>query len=86
MDHVIPLVPVCQWVVLFPTPLRYLFATHPPLRPPVLQVIHRAIYTFLITQAGLTHSQAQTGAVTLIQRVGSGANLNIHPFALFQTA
>ena len=45
---------------------------------PVLQVINRAISTFLIKQAGLTHEQAQTGAVTLIQRFGSAANLNIH--------
>jgi hypothetical protein len=44
----------------------------------VLQVIHRALSTFVITQAGLTHAQAQTGAVTLIQRFGSAANLNIH--------
>jgi hypothetical protein len=32
----------------------------------------------VIHQAGLTHAQAQTGAVTLIQRFGSAANLNIH--------
>jgi Putative transposase len=31
---------------------------------------------FVIHQAGLTH--AQTGAVTLIQRFGSAAKLNIH--------
>ncbi len=78
VDHVIPRVPVRQWVVSFPIPLRYLFATHPHLLSPVLQVIHRALSTFVITQAGLTHAQAQTGAVTLIQRFGSAANLNIH--------
>jgi hypothetical protein len=44
----------------------------------VLQVIHRTLSTFLIHQAGLTHAQAHTGAVTLIQRFGSAANLNIH--------
>ncbi len=44
----------------------------------MLQVIHRALSTFVIHQAGLTHAQAQTGAVTLIQRFGSAANLNIH--------
>ena len=32
----------------------------------------------MIHQAGLTHAQVQTGAVTLIQRFGSAANLNIH--------
>jgi len=44
----------------------------------VLQVIHRALSTFVIYQAGLTHAQAQTGAITLIPRFGSAANLNIH--------
>jgi len=78
VDHVIPHVPVRQWVVSFPIPLRHLFATHPHLLSPVLQVINRAIATFLIKQAGLTHAQAQTGAVTLIQRFGSATNLNIH--------
>ena len=34
--------------------------------------------TFIIKQVGLTHAKAQTGAVTLIQRFGSAANLNIH--------
>jgi len=44
----------------------------------ILQVIHRAISTFLIKQAELKRSEAQTGAITLIQRFGSAANLNIH--------
>jgi len=78
VDHVIPHVPIRQWVVSFPIPLRHLFATPPHLLSPVLEVINRAIATFLIKQAGLTHAQAQTGAVTLIQRFGSAANLNIH--------
>jgi hypothetical protein len=34
--------------------------------------------TFLGKQAGLKRRQASTGAVTLIQRFGSAANLNIH--------
>jgi hypothetical protein len=37
----------------------------------VLQVIHRTLSTFVIKHAGLTRDQAQTGAVTLIQRFGS---------------
>jgi hypothetical protein len=32
----------------------------------------------LIKQAGLQRTEAHTGAVTLIQRFGSAANLNIH--------
>ena len=78
VDHVMPQVPVRQWVISFPIPLRHLLATQPQLLSPVLQVIHRALSIFVITQAGLTRAQAQTGAVTLIQRFGSAANLNIH--------
>lgn len=78
VEQVIPQVPVRQWVVSFPIPLRHLFATQPQLLSPVLLVIHRALSTFMIKQAGLPRAQAHTGAVTLIQRFGSAANLNIH--------
>ena len=82
VNHVIPKVPVRQWVLSFPIPLRSLFAVHPDLLLPVLQIIHRAIATFLFKQTGQTRDQATTGAVTLIQRFGSAANLNIHLHAL----
>ena len=78
VDHIIPRVPVRQWVLSLPIPLRFLLAAHPHLLTPVLQVIHRAISTFLIKQAGLKRIEAQTGTITLIQRFGSAANLNIH--------
>ena len=42
------------------------------------QSVHRAITRFLLDQAGLKAEQADSGAVTLIQRFGSAANLNIH--------
>jgi len=57
---------------------RILFAAHPDLLSPVLECIHRVVPAFLIKQSGLQRSQAHTGAVTLIQRFGSAANLNIH--------
>ncbi|NNF95797.1 MAG: IS91 family transposase, partial [Halobacteria archaeon] len=41
------------------------------------------ISTFLSKQAGLKCTEAQTGAVTLIQRFGSAANLNIHLNCIF---
>ena len=78
VDRVIPRVPVRHWVLSFRIPLRILFAAHPRLLGPVLQVIHRVIANFLIKQAGVKRIEADTGAVTLIQRFGSGANLNIH--------
>ena len=78
VDAVIPRVPVRQWVLSFPIPLRILLAAHPALLAPVLQIVQRAIATFLSRQAGLKRSAAQTGAVTAVQRFGSAANLNIH--------
>lgn len=85
VGHIIPRVPVRQWVLSLPIPLRYLLAAHPRLLTPVLQVIHRAIATFLIKQAGLKRSEAQTGATPLIQRFGSAANLNIHRYSSCRT-
>ena len=82
VDRVIPRVPVRQWVLSFPIPLRSLFAVHPELLAPVLQIIHRIIATHLIRQTGVKRSEATTGAVTLIRRFGSAANLNIHLHAL----
>src|SRR3954466_9249830 len=78
VDCVIPRVPVRQSVLSFPIPLRILLAAHPELLSPLLQIIHRVIATFLIKQSGRKRSQAHSGAVTLIQRFGSAANLNIH--------
>jgi hypothetical protein len=43
VDHVIPRVPVRQWVLSFPIPLRLLFATDPELLAPVLRIVHRVI-------------------------------------------
>ena len=78
VDHVIPRVPVRQWVLSLPIPLRLLLAAQPKLVTPVLQVVHRAITRLLLDQAGLKADEAHSGAVTLIQRFGSAANLNIH--------
>ena len=56
VDHVIPHVPVRQWVLVcqsrLPIPLRLLLAAQPKLVTPVLQVVHRAITRFLRQQAG----------------------------------
>ena len=78
VDEVIPCVPVRQWVLSFSIPRRILLAAHPELLAPVLRIIHRVIAGFLLKQAGLKRTTADTGAVTLIQRFGSAANLNIH--------
>ena len=79
VDHVIPDVPVRQWVLSFPWPLRLLFANRPDALGRCLAIITRGIETGLIQRAGLTRaSRARTGVVTLIQRFGSALNLNVH--------
>jgi hypothetical protein len=78
VDHVIPHVPVRQWVLSLPIPLRLLLAGQPKLVTPVLQVVHRVITRHLLVQAGLKPDEADSGAVALIQRFGSAAILNIH--------
>jgi hypothetical protein len=78
VDRVIPRVPVRQWVLSFPIPLRILFAAHPELLTPLLRIVHRGITGFLLSQSGLKRTAADAGSVTLIQRFGSAANLNVH--------
>jgi len=48
-------------------------------RPAVQQVVHRAITRHLLGQAGLNADEADSGAVTLIQRFGSAAHLMMQP-------
>jgi hypothetical protein len=44
----------------------------------VLRVVQRVIARHLLDAAGLASDEGHGGAVTLIQRFGSAANLNIH--------
>ena len=84
VEHVLPEQPIRQWVLSFPYPLRFLFATRPVVLSQVLGIVYRAIATCLIRRAGLrSGAGVRTGAVTLIQRFGSALNLNIHLHMLF---
>jgi len=71
VDQVLPHQPMRQWVLSFPFPLRFLFATRPPIMGKVLSIVYRCIATHLIKKAGFSCKSSQTGAVTLIQRFGS---------------
>lgn len=65
VDHVLPLVPVRQWVLSFPYPLRLLYSTHPQALTRTLKIVLRAIETHLIRKAGLTRSSgACSGAIS----------------------
>jgi len=72
-----------QWVLSFPFPLRFLFASNPKAMTGVLGIVYRAISTHLTHKAGLKKPMAQTGAVTLVQHFGGALNLNIHFHMIF---
>ena len=76
VDEVFPEQPVRQWVLSFPYPLRFLFASRPAIMGRVLGIVYRVIAAYLVHKAGFTRKTARTGAVTLIQRFGSALNLN----------
>ena len=78
VDEVFSEQPMRQWELSFPFQLRFLFASWPQLMGRVLGIVYRAISVQLIQKAGFTRKNAQTGAVTLIQRFGSALNLNVH--------
>ncbi len=83
VDEILPHQPMRQWVLSVPFPLRLLFARQPAVMGKVLGIVYRTIATYLAHKAGLTKPQAQTGAVTLIQRFGGSINLNIHFHMIF---
>ncbi|NOX50595.1 MAG: transposase [Gammaproteobacteria bacterium] len=79
VTNVLPHVPVRQWVLSFPWPLRMLYANHPAALTRSLAIVVRAIDAALLRKAGIQRKQgARTGAVTFIQRFGSALNPNIH--------
>ena len=85
MQHIITRVQILkvfgarQWVLSFPYPLRFLFASKPEAPSRCLAAVLRAIETDLIRRADLTRAcGARTGAVTVVQRFGSALNLNVH--------
>ena len=66
-------------LMAIPGNYRVLFLSggaYPELLTPTLAIVHREIRRFLVHKTGVR--RGQTGAVTLVQRFGSAANLNIH--------
>ena len=81
VDEVLPEAPMRQWVLSFPFPLRFLFASRPEIMGQVLSIVYRALASHLIRKAGYTATTARTGAVTLIQRI-SRADVYVHHHGL----
>jgi hypothetical protein len=79
VDEVLPRVPVRQWVLTLPYRLRYRLAWDHALCRAVLGVFARALLAFY-KRSARAHGirDGQTGTVTVIQRFGSGLQLNLH--------
>ncbi len=79
IDAVLPWVPVRQWVLTMPYRLRYLLSWDHRLSRAVLGVYARALLDLYRRRAQREDlPDGRTGTVTVIQRFGSGLNLNIH--------
>ncbi len=80
VDRVLPTVPVRQWVLALPYPLRYCCAYDRALTSQVLRAFLRSLFAELrrrVRQHWGVHAE-QCGAVTFLQRFGSALNLNPH--------
>jgi hypothetical protein len=80
VDRVLPEVPIRQWVLTLPYPLRYRCAYDAKLTSEVLRAFLRALFAELRRRSrhhwGVRAQQC--GAVTFLQRFGSAMNLNLH--------
>jgi len=76
VDHVIPRVPVRQWVLTVPHRLRYRIGYDHDLCKRFLRALCRELSTYYRNKSG--HAEGQTGSVTFIQRFNSGLALSPH--------
>ena len=76
VDTVLPKVPVRQWVMSLPFPLRIWVARRPKLRAAVLRVLLRVVRAILRKATG--ERDGSIGAICFHQYFGSSLNLNVH--------
>jgi len=80
-DHVIPEVPVRQWVLSVPFELRLTLARRPDALSLVGRILVSEIFRYQREAAGalgLDCRRARSGAVQFPQRFGGSLNLNVH--------
>jgi len=83
VDHVLPDVPVRQWVLSLPHRLRYQLAWDHDLCRAVVAVYMRAVLGWLRRWAQRVGvADGRGGAVVVSQRFGGALNLNVHLHAL----
>jgi hypothetical protein len=80
VDHVIPAVPIRQWVLSMPVQLRYVLAYDSKLTTVILAIYLRAVRGFQRRRARELHGlgEVHCGAFTVVQRFGGALNLNVH--------
>ncbi len=86
VEQVIPWVPMRQWVVSVPIPLRYWMAGSQDLTAKVHTIIRTTIGQYYVNEAvtqGCERANLQPGSVTFIQRFGSAINVNLHFHCVF---
>jgi hypothetical protein len=83
VDHLLPDLPVRQWVLSLPHRLRYRLAWDHDLCRRVTTVFLRAVFRLLRDHArAVSLEQPRGGAVAIIQRFGGALNLNVYIHAL----
>lgn len=84
VDRVLPIVPIRQWVLTLPYPLRYRCAWNARLSSEVLRCFLRSVFADYRRRARLLVGirKGQCGSVTFLQRFGSALNLTPHFHAL----
>ena len=83
LDHVLPDVPVRQWVLSLPHEIRYRIAFDPKLQSEVRGVFMRAVQSWIKRRMrDFGFPGGRTGGVACVQRFGSALRLDPHIHAL----
>ena len=80
VDRVLPEVPIRQWVLTLPFPLRFRMAYDAPFTSEMLRIFVRTVFASLRRRARKYKKmpRVECGAVTFVQRFGDALNLNVH--------
>lgn len=77
-DHVLPDLPLRQWVLAVPKRLRYFLQRHPDRQGAALRLFLRAVEQCLRAHSPGSRPAARLGAVAFIHRFGSSLNAHLH--------
>ena len=75
LDHIIPNVPIRQYVLSLPYPLRYWMASNKTLCGKVHKILASTVEDFYCDKKD---KNTRSGSIAFIQRFGGALNLNIH--------